>query len=1037
MLEGGGVFLAFQSCGSWTLNLFSSFTRELARRRWSLVGAGQRSFFTVSRLMFSLNQPQPTLSDRVPQSKKSHNSQLTSHTTQITNHKTIMNDNPPTATPTPTPTNGSSSEITPRIKPLPKKVVDRIAAGEVVQRPASVVKELIENSLDAHSSSIDVQCSAGGMRLLSITDDGDGLHPDDFKLAATRFATSKLANVDDLKNMQTFGFRGEALASASMVGRLTIVSRKRARPGMNSKKQSCAFKMSYTDGAPCGKAVPSAGKEGTCVKLEDLFYNLPSRKRAFEGTRKENEEYQKILDIVQRYAVHKAASGVGFVCRKKGGATDLNTTSIMNIKNMKKLRLNTAQSEDGNNCSEQKKLRELCTRDAIGHVFGRDTTRELLLLECGEGNVRQVSLAALEAMKSQNSSETVRRKQLSIMKEGNTLIDGLIMGNDYGATIAKESDQPVEPSQSGQFSFAYKAYGFITNGSYCVPKSSSAFLLFINGRLVQSAPLKRAVEGVYLDMLPKGAKPFIYLSLELPGPHLDVNVHPTKREVAFLHEDRLCDALATVVRGVLRSNTTSRTFYTQTLLPDDNKISKRMQTRLHDTLDGEEKKQQSKDEDSPTSRDNNSNDESLVNEDGNSKTSKRRRVENGHEKIPNKRKSYDPKNLIRNNGGAEQGALEPFLVRTQPNHGSQSTQSSQDATNATTITQANRSMDNTIFEHSPDCELASTSKKIDLTIPGAFASICRCQVERAASLPHLPSTVIATPAMRPKKIVATQCSYTSIETLRNDIQIRSHRELTSKLRDSIFVGCINRKRCLLQSGIELLMVNHYELSKELFYQLSVLRFGGFDIAELGNGGVDVKALIEESLHFDDPTSTFASLSQGGDSDINSTQDEINSELASQATKCLLDQAEMFLEYFSIKLEMKQDPASQSEKSILMLTGLPIILDGHTPSPHALPTFLHRLATEVDWTEERPCFEGVCTELGSYYAEIPYQDVKIPTEKENLGKLELMSESEMKFVQHTLFPALRFLLVLPKEFATDGSFCKLALLSKLYRVFERC
>jgi DNA mismatch repair protein MLH1 len=161
-------------------------------------------------------------------------------------------------------------------------------------------------------------------------------------------------------------------------------------------------------------------------------------------------------------------------------------------------------------------------------------------------------------------------------------------------------------------------------------------------------------------------------------------------------------------------------------------------------------------------------------------------------------------------------------------------------------------------------------------------------------------------------------------------------------------------------------------------------------------------------------------------------------LAAQATKCLSDQTEMLLEYFAIKLEMKQDPGSQSDEQVLMLSGLPIILEGHAPSPHGLPTFLHRLATETDWTEERPCFEGVCTELGRYYAEIPIPDPDVLSEeKSDTKKMELISEEEKKFVQHTLFPALRFLLVVPEELATDGSFCKLAVLSKLYKIFERC
>lgn len=135
----------------------------------------------------------------------------------------------------------------------------------------------------------------------------------------------------------------------------------------------------------------------------------------------------------------------------------------------------------------------------------------------------------------------------------------------------------------------------------------------------------------------------------------------------------------------------------------------------------------------------------------------------------------------------------------------------------------------------------------------------------------------------------------------------------------------------------------------------------------------------------------------------------------------------------------------------MITGLPILLDGHSPAPHALPLFLLRLATKVDWSEERPCFEGICTELGSYYAEIPTTTAYDGEDKDDdfvekgaTGQEKETDESEIlitrgskMFVQHTLFPALKFILIPPKEFASDGSFCKLALLSKLYKVFERC
>lgn len=176
----------------------------------------------------------------------------------------------------------------PRIIALPKQVVDRIAAGEVVQRPSSVIKELIENSLDADATSIDVQVAGGGLHYLVVTDDGIGIHPGDLALAATRFATSKIREWDDLKSIETFGFRGEALASTSMVGKLSITSRRRRRKITDSTNEnldsgfsgSCAYKQAYIEGLPTTpKPLPSAGKEGTSIKVEDLFYNIPSRRR--------------------------------------------------------------------------------------------------------------------------------------------------------------------------------------------------------------------------------------------------------------------------------------------------------------------------------------------------------------------------------------------------------------------------------------------------------------------------------------------------------------------------------------------------------------------------------------------------------------------------------------------------------------------------------------------------------------------------------------------------------------------------------------
>ena len=129
------------------------------------------------------------------------------------------------------------------IQALPQEIVDRIAAGEIVQRPASIVKELVENSLDSGATSIEVSAVKGGLESIQISDDGCGMTKDDLPLAAVRFATSKLRTFQDLKSIRTFGFRGEALASASMVSHLSILS-KRAADSVAHKCQYSVYDLS-------------------------------------------------------------------------------------------------------------------------------------------------------------------------------------------------------------------------------------------------------------------------------------------------------------------------------------------------------------------------------------------------------------------------------------------------------------------------------------------------------------------------------------------------------------------------------------------------------------------------------------------------------------------------------------------------------------------------------------------------------------------------------------------------------------------------
>ena len=911
------------------------------------------------------------------------------------------------------------------ILPLPPQTIDRIAAGEVIQRPSAIIKELIENSLDASSTTIDVSCK--GLDV-TVSDNGCGIDKDSLRLACTRFATSKIVNFDDLRQIKTFGFRGEALASCSMVGRVTVTSR--------TSNQKCAYRMSYQDGMPAVNelkeeidAKPCAGKEGTMIQVQDLFYNVPSRRKAIEGKRNEREEYDRILSVVQRYAIHEARRGVGFLCRgsgKGGKQCDLNTQSLGLVKRvMEKRKRDEGSRENGFGELEMDAVKEV-----IGHVFGSDVIRELLPLSAGEGDVNAAGQEALKEMfridgdnsldESNGGNEGQDQAKLTRDNEKNNriLLDEMMMGMSPKAS-AKSGELPI-PSHTAdnlpKFSFAYKATGLITNGSYSAPKSSAAFLLFINDRLVDSPSLRRAIETIYADTLPKGSKPFVYLALEIPGPHVDVNVHPTKREVTLLHEDLLCDALMTAIREVIGSATSSRTFVVagSALLRPEEKKNNQVQSLLTKTkADDDESKSQLK------------NAEDIL-EHGNitnlSDKQAKRKLKCDDNNFVSTKRPYDPSRLVRTNRAALAGALEPFLTKKDSIAKLSAEEDSGSA-------KANQSI-----IHKPECRLSKQSTP-DMTVPGAFATaICRCQVRGESDLPSVSNEMIVrtnpTNVIRPKRVTPTECDYNSIIQLRNEIFSKNHQSLNETLRGSTYIGAVSRSRSLIQSGIDLLMINHRELAREMFYQLALLKFGGAPMAKLGGGGVNVMSVIGDYLQ---------SLESEDLQDTSKlTISKTNVTLARQATSRLAEKAPMLEDYFSVKFERRQVDG-QSQRESLWLTGLPILVEGLSPQPYALPSFLLRLATEVDWTVELPCFRGVCKELAYYYAEMPItkSEESSPSKDSNKTNIDLIEDETKSYVKHTIYPVIAHLLVPPKEFADNGSVVKLANLTSLYKVFERC
>ncbi len=182
-------------------------------------------------------------------------------------------------------------ETTYSIKILPSEVVDKISAGEVINRPASVLKELIENSIDANASKIEINIEEGGKKLIEVIDNGIGIKPDEIVLAVKRHATSKINNIEDLYNLNSYGFRGEALYSISAVSKFSLVSKPSDYP---------LGKEIYIEGGKILYLSDTGCPTGTKVKVKDLFFNIPARRKFLKSSK---VEFTHILDIFFKYAI--------------------------------------------------------------------------------------------------------------------------------------------------------------------------------------------------------------------------------------------------------------------------------------------------------------------------------------------------------------------------------------------------------------------------------------------------------------------------------------------------------------------------------------------------------------------------------------------------------------------------------------------------------------------------------------------------------------------------------------------------------------
>lgn len=878
-----------------------------------------------------------------------------------------------------------------KIQCLDENVINKIAAGEVIVRPSSALKELLENSLDAGSTSITVTIGNGGLRLLQIQDNGHGIQKDDLPLVCTRFATSKLKTYNDLMNLQTYGFRGEAMASISFAAKVTVVSM--------AIGSSCAYRANYTNGTMIGQATPCAGIRGTLITVENMFADMPARRAAIKNI---SEEYNRCCEIVERYAIMHSHRGISFSCRKAGEGSTGAPPSAPDVHISAKTSIS----------------------DAIGIIFGTSVKKDLQTFTIDINN---------------NTSGTLEAK----------------------ANIT----------------------AYFTTANFISKKAIS--ILFINSRLVECSSLRRAVDIVYSSVLPKGSHAFTFFALEIPPESIDVNVHPTKREVHFLHEDMIIDSIVARLRSALSNTNLSRSFSTAsqsalTFVPAEvaGPISASSSNPITNitTLKNEDTMQ-------------NSMDSTIIGAVGHvSKVRTTTTTSPATQSSPTL--NLAPSKTVRVD--SQQTTLLQYLVK--------------DASKQPTETKAEKQM-NVHETNEQDDNMEDEEDILDFQIlPSKGPTFCKSSllntggrnIGLANSLVTFPME-ISSKRKRNENSIESDTKNTNIQTNPSGIELTSVLELLEAIQADehptlanifskfSFIGIIDRHRSIVQYNTKLLLVGHTQLIRELFYQ-QVLRLFSYAPFIALNPPLDIHFAISLAIRARSPlTLSIETLETSINTELSPPQQQEEEDATiKEAVELLISKADMLKEYFSIVIT-QQD-------SKIFLTHIPKLLDNYIPLSIHIPDFLLSLAFDVDWLDEKNCFHTIAQVLAAYYAELPppippTDDDENNDEKEKLQsssstiegmidinhsqtnelqktisnstpstsfssetiypstntttnsvktKISRMDPKSLYFIMAAiLFPALRNGLIPPRKLSTHNHIIQLACTEKLYRIFERC
>lgn len=935
----------------------------------------------------------------------------------------------------------------PVIRALSEAVVNRIAAGEVIHRPSSALKELLENSIDAQANRIAVTIRDGGLHALQIQDNGCGIrvsttsatsgggvarerrgrsparafavarahavcfscsptrHPrppgqaSDFPILCERFTTSKLSEYSDLQSISTFGFRGEALASMTHVARVSITSMTRG--------SACAYQADFRDGCmvdpktldtvPAAK--PAPGIKGTIILIEDLFHNVPIRRNALKNAH--NEEYAKCLDVLCKYAVHYAGK-VAFSCKKFGS---------------NKMDLNTPL--------------QATPTDIVRAIYGPQIAKELLPI-------------ALEMNEAQCRARDI---------------------------------------QSAHFSVS----GLLSNANFSQKKLH--FILFINHRLVESSNLRRLVDTIYSKYLPRGAHPFVYLSLQLDPRILDVNVHPTKKEVHFLYEEQFLAVVEETMEGALKGANKSRVFYTQSVMGGPgasglNAIGGAAPTSV-DTSAAMARMTTLRAPAAPAAAIGDA-DESM---DDTPAATSAASPAIASPAVPMDLDDLAPTSSAAADSPSAVAASNARPATNAPPSGSQPprfnsaptpaastsasstspglgriftplrmpTQSAGAAAAATPASQQGQP------PQRRDNSLVRTDNRqgrIDtfLTQPsqgGGAESSSGDKRKRADGDDRTAAAAAAAASSPPSRLGGTRrpkapvIQLTSVLHLLSSVTAAGHPSLSDLFKSHTFVGYIDPTYSLVQHQTKLYLLHTARLSESFFYETVLRLFGHLPLVRF-QSSLPIRRLIRLAL--DHPE---AAKGADGAMAVGHRRTDLDA-YADELTTVLLERASMLHEYFALQIECADDGQA-------CLAGIPELLESYNPPLLLLPLFLLRLSRDTDWSQEEPCFHSVAQQLAHWYrfrADKAYLNGKATTsagppgtreeEKTNasastaaLSAAAAASSTCLPTLgwttAHIFFPLLRHRSVFtpPRSASADGTVTQIASLENLYKIFERC